>query len=339
MGPRWSCFRGAEEVIDVIEVDERDEDHSSRRATLDEGLRRIVWRIVDSAFDCAEDEYARDRLEQRLAFAEEIRAFDETSNLPLEFGSKKKKQPKKKKNKPKQQTLPKKKEKRCEGVEERYWCQRYLFFNLFDLGIELDAESWFSVTPEKIAARIARRAKNTSFVVDAFCGCGGNALQFAKAGHRVLAVDIDGQKLAMAKHNATVYDVSRNVDFLQANSLDILRHIKADMVFLSPPWGGPTYQTLGAFDLRKHLTVKDSNTDVNGLDLVAIAANAAPTSYPRPHTATRPSTSPRSSFNNDTQQTTTQHNKTPISYPITSTADSKPRPSSSARTAPIPPFS
>lgn len=39
-------------------------------------------------------------------------------------------------------------------------------------------EGWFSVTPEKIAEHIAFRCQ-CDVIIDAFCGCGGNAIQFA----------------------------------------------------------------------------------------------------------------------------------------------------------------
>ena len=42
----------------------------------------------------------------------------------------------------------------------------------------LFTEGWFSVTPEKIAAHIAERCQ-CDVIVDAFCGVGGNAIQFA----------------------------------------------------------------------------------------------------------------------------------------------------------------
>lgn len=39
-------------------------------------------------------------------------------------------------------------------------------------------ESWYSVTPERIAKQIARRCK-CKVIIDAFCGAGGNTIQFA----------------------------------------------------------------------------------------------------------------------------------------------------------------
>lgn len=47
-------------------------------------------------------------------------------------------------------------------------------------------EGWFSVTPEKIAEHIAQRVQvssQTLVIVDAFCGVGGNAIQFALTGN------------------------------------------------------------------------------------------------------------------------------------------------------------
>jgi hypothetical protein len=41
-------------------------------------------------------------------------------------------------------------------------------------------ESWYSVTPEKIAEHIADKCKTGGVILDAFCGCGGNTIQFAK---------------------------------------------------------------------------------------------------------------------------------------------------------------
>lgn len=41
------------------------------------------------------------------------------------------------------------------------------------------SESWFSVTPEKVASFTAERCK-CDVIIDAFCGVGGNSIQFAK---------------------------------------------------------------------------------------------------------------------------------------------------------------
>ena len=84
----------------------------------------------------------------------------------------------------------------------KYYAQRYRLFSRFDDGILLDEEGWYSVTPEVLAAHTAarfaacrsagcatgcarRRRSSSLVVVDGFAGVGGNAIQFALAGHQV----------------------------------------------------------------------------------------------------------------------------------------------------------
>lgn len=131
----------------------------------------------------------------------------------------------------------------------KYWTQRYRIFSRFDEGIKLDAESWFSVTPEKIAKHIAERCQ-CDIIVDAFCGAGGNAIQFAFTCNHVIAIDIDPQKIELAKNNAKVYGVDDRIDFICGDFFDIAPSLKADVVFLSPPWGGPEYLSKAEFDLH-----------------------------------------------------------------------------------------
>ncbi|NP_001410192.1 trimethylguanosine synthase isoform X1 [Danio rerio] len=139
----------------------------------------------------------------------------------------------------------------------KYWAQRYRLFSRFDEGIKLDHEGWFSVTPEKIAEHIALRVQdcfNTELIIDAFCGVGGNAIQFALTGKRVIGIDIDPVRLALAQHNAAVYGVEQRIDFLQGDFLQLAPHLRGDMVFLSPPWGGPEYLTADVFNIQTMMT-------------------------------------------------------------------------------------
>ncbi|CAG7823535.1 unnamed protein product [Allacma fusca] len=134
----------------------------------------------------------------------------------------------------------------------KYWVMRYHLFSKFDDGIKLDEESWFSVTPETIAKHIAARCRRVDgVIVDAFCGCGGNTIQFAKKYSKVIAIDIDPVKIEYAKHNAALYGVEDKIDFVVGNYLHLAPHLKADVVFLSPPWGGPEYANVPIFDLKK----------------------------------------------------------------------------------------
>jgi hypothetical protein len=59
------------------------------------------------------------------------------------------------------------------------WCPNFNSISIyFQQQFFWIAESWFSVTPECIAEHIAERCR-CDIVVDAFCGAGGNSIQFA----------------------------------------------------------------------------------------------------------------------------------------------------------------
>ena len=138
------------------------------------------------------------------------------------------------------------------AVAGKYWAHRYSLFNLYDRGVRMDAEGWYSATPESIAASQASRAAPGDLVVDAFAGCGGNSIQFAARyvtgglrgapshlpflfalspatdtdsasasrrasccrGCYVVAVEIDPRKVELAAHNARVYGVEDRIEFI-----------------------------------------------------------------------------------------------------------------------------
>ncbi|KAI8992318.1 RNA cap guanine-N2 methyltransferase-domain-containing protein [Pilobolus umbonatus] len=131
----------------------------------------------------------------------------------------------------------------------KYYFQRYSYFSKFDEGILMDKEGWFSVTPEKIARHIALRCQS-DIIIDAFCGCGGNSIQFALTCERVIAIDIDPVKLHCARENAKIYGVEDRIEFILGSFFDLAPSLKADVVFLSPPWGGPSYLGATTYDLK-----------------------------------------------------------------------------------------
>ncbi|XP_044754685.1 trimethylguanosine synthase isoform X2 [Coccinella septempunctata] len=135
---------------------------------------------------------------------------------------------------------------------KKYWIRRFSLFSRFDEGIKLDEESWYSVTPELVAKNTAERCR-TDVIVDGFCGAGGNAIQFAFTCKKVIAIDIDPKKIELAKNNAQVYGVLDRIEFIVGDYISLASSLKADIVFLSPPWGGPSYVRQKTYDLESML--------------------------------------------------------------------------------------
>ena len=105
---------------------------------------------------------------------------------------------------PNQQFNPKKgkNEQQIQLEAGKYWKKRTKLFSKYDDGIIIDStESWYSVTPEKIAIEIASNVlqycnyKENTIILDGFCGVGGNTIQFAKLFKKVIAIDIDPQRI------------------------------------------------------------------------------------------------------------------------------------------------
>jgi predicted RNA methylase len=110
-------------------------------------------------------------------------------------------------------------------------------------------------------------------IVDPFCGCGGNAIQFAMTCHMVIAIDIDPKKIAAARINAAIYKVEHRIEFIVGDAMTILPQLKgvADVIFLSPPWGGPTYSTAIEFDLNTMIPAP-----LNGIEIYRVAHAVTP---------------------------------------------------------------
>ena len=103
-------------------------------------------------------------------------------------------------------------------------------------GTRLDEEARFSLTPEALALEVGKKASG-SRVIDACAGAGGNAIGFARAGCTVTAIELDASRLEMARHNASLYGVGDRIEFIQGDARNLIREMKADILFIDPPWG------------------------------------------------------------------------------------------------------
>ncbi|CAH2352674.1 trimethylguanosine synthase [[Candida] railenensis] len=159
---------------------------------------------------------------------------------------------------------------------KKYWSKRYMLFSKFDEGVYMTSELWYSVTPEDVAIFVAKLVKElipeAEHILDICCGGGGNSIQFGKYFKSVGAIDINKNNLACTEHNASIYGVKEHLWVYQGDWNEMastkksgavnkswipksVTHGKSgkpfDLVFTSPPWGGPSYKDQTTFDLSK----------------------------------------------------------------------------------------
>ncbi|KAL5105703.1 Trimethylguanosine synthase [Taenia crassiceps] len=127
----------------------------------------------------------------------------------------------------------------------RWWKRRFDLFERFDEGIKMDRESWYSVTPEEIARNQAKTCA-CDLILDVYAGAGGNSIQFTRTCGFVIAIDNCLDRLTgVFTPNTCVYGVSSRIDCICGDATSVLRALRrdacVDIVFMSPPWGGPSY--------------------------------------------------------------------------------------------------
>lgn len=70
----------------------------------------------------------------------------------------------------------------------------------------------------------------------------------------MVAVDRDQTAIDCARHNAEIYGVLDKIEFIVGDVFQLVEErdprLVVDAVFMSPPWGGPSYRDFGVFDLE-----------------------------------------------------------------------------------------
>jgi predicted RNA methylase len=78
--------------------------------------------------------------------------------------------------------------------------------------------------------------------------------KFSKYCKKVYAIDIDQNKINITKNNAKVYDCPENIEYIKGDFLKSHKGVKADYVFLSPPWGGVKYKDTDVYSIKDLMT-------------------------------------------------------------------------------------
>jgi hypothetical protein len=195
-------------------------------------------------------------------------------------------------------------------VSPKWWKRRYSLWSRFDEGVCMDAEGWWSVTPEGAAAAMAAACVEAAdasdgggcSIMDLFSGLGGNAISFALAQgvSSVHAIELRADRCAMLEHNAKLYGVrtsrgeeegdgvglpSPTLRVARGDALAALRSLpslppdrRPAVLFLAPPWGGlvAAHAQGGKYSLGAHMSVRGEGGEVvDGLALLAACVSAA----------------------------------------------------------------
>lgn len=113
----------------------------------------------------------------------------------------------------------------------------------------LDIEASYSITEQHLAEAITsflvstlRADPGQLVVTDATACVGGNTLSFARHFARVNAVEINPTRAKYLWHILSVLCPQRNVTVFNNDYTSIFAELQQDIVFLDPPWGGPSYK-------------------------------------------------------------------------------------------------
>jgi trimethylguanosine synthase len=155
--------------------------------------------------------------------------------------------------------------------EDRSTRNQRLFSRWYQ-GIHSDEEGLFSVTPEALALQMVEGLEGV--IMDGTCGIGGLTIALAQQEgvEAVIAVDIEIERIKMARHNAGLYPNGRKIRFLHSAVEDILKATKPDVLVLDPPWGGRNYD-------RTHMGISDLG--MNLLEVLQLAPETVLLKLPR----------------------------------------------------------
>lgn len=132
------------------------------------------------------------------------------------------------------------------------WDMRHVLFSRWEEGIRYDRVGLFAAKPEADALALARTLPGET-VLDAFCGIGTTAIAFARAGKRVVTVELDAGRLEMARHNARIYGVEERIRFVHGDSREVILQADADAVYFDPPWADRDAWTWDRFTLADYV--------------------------------------------------------------------------------------
>lgn len=119
--------------------------------------------------------------------------------------------------------------------------------------LQTTEEGSYSITRRRDANRIMMFLEsvlgtlNTKTITDATACNGGDTLNFALKFKSVKSIEIRKENFDVLKHNTGIYNLP-NVELYHGDCTKILDW-HTDVLYIDPPWGGPTYKIHENLDL------------------------------------------------------------------------------------------
>jgi 16S rRNA G966 N2-methylase RsmD len=109
----------------------------------------------------------------------------------------------------------------------------------------LDEEAMYSTTDQNTANKISEYIKHyfpdVKTITDGTACIGGNTYSFSRYFENVNAIEINKKRYDYLKHNLYILNTD-NVAIYNGSVTHICPNLKQDLIFLDPPWGGPSYK-------------------------------------------------------------------------------------------------
>jgi hypothetical protein len=111
--------------------------------------------------------------------------------------------------------------------------------------LKMDSVSVYSMTPleasKSIIKIILKYATKKSVITDMTACIGGDTIQFSKIFKHINSIELSKERCKFLKHNIDVYD-RKNVTVYQGNSIELIKTLEQDIIYIDPPWGGKKYK-------------------------------------------------------------------------------------------------
>lgn len=109
----------------------------------------------------------------------------------------------------------------------------------------LDEEALYSttdqITADKITHDLLKFVSESATITDATACAGGNTYSFSQHFRRVNAFELDRDRVRILRHNMKLLGAG-NVVIKHGDSYELCLGQFQDIIFIDPPWGGPSYK-------------------------------------------------------------------------------------------------